>query len=223
MSANQKCYYCGSSFTPGSSLHGTYFGVKESKFGVVHPVCSKKCENEFKNHKVYKNREEDVQQSKFVDRNTKQREIHTNLKPISDITISETISVLHEIIFIMKERGLQEKSFYLRDYQEGVDRMPHNSAWNQLIFGYELRIREGDDLVKVILKKQFKLETDHDWDIWRGIHDILNYHYSHDISDEHITSLAENLYTSWNKEKPGGCFGSVIFITIIILTGISYF
>ena len=53
MSANQKCYYCGSSFTPGSSLHGTYFGVKESKFGVVHPVCSKKCENEFKNHKVY--------------------------------------------------------------------------------------------------------------------------------------------------------------------------
>ncbi len=33
MSANQKCYYCGSSFTPGSSLHGTYFGVQESKFG----------------------------------------------------------------------------------------------------------------------------------------------------------------------------------------------
>jgi ribosomal protein L24E len=54
MSANQKCYYCGSSFTPGSSLHGTYFGVQESKFGVVHPVCSKKCKNEFKNHKVNK-------------------------------------------------------------------------------------------------------------------------------------------------------------------------
>ena len=63
MSENKKCYYCGCSFTPGSTFHGTYFGVQESEFGVVHPVCSKKCENEFKNHKVNKNREEDVQQS----------------------------------------------------------------------------------------------------------------------------------------------------------------
>jgi ribosomal protein L24E len=47
MSESMTCYYCGNSFIPGSELHGKHFGVKSHKYGVVHRVCSKKCESEF--------------------------------------------------------------------------------------------------------------------------------------------------------------------------------
>ncbi len=47
MANQEKCFYCGKQFIPGSDLHGNRFGIKTSKFSVVHLVCSKKCENEF--------------------------------------------------------------------------------------------------------------------------------------------------------------------------------
>jgi ribosomal protein L24E len=54
MSERMSCYYCGNSFIPGSSLHGKHFGVKSNKYGVVHRVCSKKCESEFNEGKLKK-------------------------------------------------------------------------------------------------------------------------------------------------------------------------
>ena len=215
MPNQEKCYYCGKQFIPGSDLHGNRFGIKTSKFSVVHLVCSKKCENEFYSNERNKIQKEVDKKETFVNRSINSSEIHPKLKsPISSITSAEIALVIYESVKILKEKGFKEKSAYLRDdYSEDTGGSRFTEEFNE----FQLQLHE---ISKEILKKQFEFKTDKDWDLWIYICGVLNEEYSPNLKHEQIILLADNVFKNFNKSEGGGCLGSVILIMLVFLSSI---
>ena len=215
MPNQEKCYYCGKQFIPGSDLHGNRFGIKTSKFSVVHLVCSKKCENEFYSNERNKIQKDVDKKETFVNRSINSSEIHPKLKsPISSITSAEIALVIYEIVKIMKEKGFKEKSAYLRDdYSEDTG----GSRFTEELYEFQLQLHE---ISKEILKKQFEFKTDKDWDLWIYICGVLNEEYSPNLKHEQIILLADNVFEKFNKSEGSGCLGSVILIMLVFLSSI---
>lgn len=214
MPNQEKCYYCGKQFIPGSDLHGNRFGIKTSKFSVVHLVCSKKCENEFYSNERNKIQKEVDKSETFVNRNNNTSEIHPKLKSPISITSSEIALVIYESVKILKEKGFKEKSAYLRDdYSEDTGGSRFTEEFNE----FQLQLHE---ISKEILKKQFEFKTDKDWDLWIYICGVLNEEYSPNLKHEQIILLADNVFKNFNKSEGSGCLGSVILIMLVFLSSI---
>ena len=215
MPNQEKCYYCGKQFIPGSDLHGNRFGIKTSKFSVVHLVCSKKCENEFYSNERNKIQKDVDKKETFVNRSINSSEIHPKLKsPISSITSAEIALVIYEIVKIMKEKGFKEKSAYLRDdYSEDTGGSKFTDEWDE--FRWQV-----DHFGREILKKKYEFKTDKDWDLVGYIWMEMNEEYSPNLKHEQIILLADNVFKNFNKSEGGGCLGSVILIMLVFLSSI---
>jgi hypothetical protein len=151
----------------------------------------------------------------FVNRSINSSEIHPKLKsPISSITSAEIALVIYEIVKIMKEKGIKEKSAYLRDdYSEDTGGSKYTDEWDE--FQWQLH-----EISKEILKKQFEFKTDKDWDLVAFIWMEMNEEYSPNLKHEQIILLADNVFKNFNKSEGSGCLGSVILIMLVFLSSI---
>jgi ribosomal protein L24E len=214
MVKQEACYYCGKQFIPGSDFLGNRFGIKTSKFSVVHLVCSKKCENEFYSNNRNKIEKDLDKIETFVNRNDITSEIHPKLKSPRSITSSEIALVIYEIVQILKEKGFKEKSAYLRDdYSEDTGGSRFTDEYDEFYF-------QIPEISKEILEKQFEFKTNRDWDLLVFICSELNDKYSPNLKHEQIKLLADNVYKYFNKSEGSGCIGSVILIMLVFLSGI---
>jgi hypothetical protein len=212
MANSETCYYCGRPFIQGSDFQGNRFGVKTNKFSVVHPVCSKKCEIEFNNQKKNKSQEQKVKLATSVNSVVHQEELQTSLKSVKDITISDINTVVNEIVLFCKEKGFQQKSFYLNNDNQ-IDPNTGSKYTEELkIVQFEINEKTVE-----ILKNRFIFESQGDWDLLAFICAYIDEQYSPSMSSVQIQSLSESIYSSWKKNSSIGCFGSVAFFLTAII------